>query len=77
MKNITIFAQIKFMERIEIGKKIKQHREANNITKYAVNKANNKLSFPLMASIEKGDKNYTIDSLREYLEAINLKMILK
>lgn len=64
------------MTRTEIGKKIKQHREENKISKYSVVRST-KLTFAQLSQIEKGDKNYTIDTLNVYLDAINLKMILK
>jgi transcriptional regulator with XRE-family HTH domain len=64
------------MNRTEIGAKIKQHRTEKGISKYSVVKST-KLTFAQLSQIESGSKNYTIDTLKIYLDAIELKMSLK
>jgi transcriptional regulator with XRE-family HTH domain len=64
------------MTRKEIGAKIKAHREEKGISRYSVVQKT-KLTFPQLAQVENGDKNYTIDTLTIYIDAIGLNMSLK
>lgn len=61
------------MNRGEIGKAGKKHREAKGVSKYSVAKQTG-LSFGQVTDIEQGRKNYTIDSLNLYLGCIGLQI---
>ena len=64
------------MTRKEIGNKIKAHRQKNGTSKYSVVQKT-KLTFAQLSQMEAGSKNYTIDTLKIYIDAIGLKMDLK
>lgn len=64
------------MTRQEIGKKITIYREKKGISKYSVVKKS-KLTFAQLSQIEAGSKNYTIESLIIYLDAIGMELSIK
>ncbi len=62
------------MTRQELGKKAKTLR--GETSKYSIVNST-KLTFAQIGQIEKGDKNYTIDTLLIYLNALGLKIEVK
>ena len=63
------------MKREEIGKQITDLRKKCGITTYQLAKKG--IHPCLFATIEKGKKGYSIDTLIKYLEAIDEDIILK
>ena len=77
MKSVVIFAtKLTTMTRKKIGETIAKYRTANKISKYSIVKKTG-LTFPQLSAIEAGSKNYTVDSLTEYIGALGLKMSLQ
>lgn len=64
------------MTRKQIGAHIAKHRTAKGISKYSIVQKTG-LTFPQLAAIEAGNKNYTVDSLTAYLDALGIKMHLQ
>jgi transcriptional regulator with XRE-family HTH domain len=56
-----------------IGADLKELRETDNISKYRVGKDGD-MVFSQIDNIESGAKNYTIDTLLAYVNALGLKI---
>ena len=59
-----------FSNKKGIAKFLKSEREKRGLTRYYIAK-NSKLFEPAIIKMEDGDSNFTIESLLEYLKALN------
>lgn len=60
-------------ERIELGKRLQELREHNQVSKYAITQKTG-LRLEIINSIESGNKAYTVDSLIKYTTACEIQL---
>ncbi len=76
-----LLPQSRIMTRKQIGQYLEQQRTEKEISKYSIVQqykgAESGLTFSQIAAMERGENNYTIDSLLMYLKATQIELLIK